>query len=86
MLRNKYDDCHRADSFGRIRIGNNVHIDFNVVLMPGVTIGNNCVIGCSTIVSRDIPSGLVASGVLARVIEDINEYHDKYRAHMFSTN
>ena len=54
--------------------------------MPGVTIGNNCVIGCSTIVSRDIPSGLVASGVLARVIEDINEYHDKYRAHMFSTN
>lgn len=35
----------RADRFGKITIGNNVNIGWNAIIMPGVTIGNNCIIG-----------------------------------------
>ena len=33
-----------ADIFGQIKIGNNVHIGMNSIIMPNVTIGNNCII------------------------------------------
>ena len=73
-LRKEYED---VDSFGRIIIGNNVHIGINSVIMPGVTIGDNVVVGCSAVVTKDIPSNSVAAGVPARVIESIEEYINK---------
>lgn len=63
-----------ADIFGRIVIGNNVHIGMNAVIMPGVTIGNNVVIGCGAVVTHDIPNNSVAVGVPARVIETREDY------------
>lgn len=66
-----------ADLFGKITIGNNVHIGVNAVIMPGVTIGDNVIIGCCAVVTRDIPDNSVAVGVPARVIETVDEYVDK---------
>lgn len=66
-----------ADLFGRIIIGNNVHIGFNAIIMPGVTIGDNCVIGCGAVVTKDIPSNSIAVGVPARRIKSIYEYYEK---------
>lgn len=66
-----------ADVFGRIEIGNNVHIGWNVIIMPGVSIGSNCVIGCGAVVTKDIPDNSVAVGVPAKVIETIDEYMEK---------
>ena len=43
-----------ADKFGKITVGNNVHIGFNTIIMPGVNIGNNVIIGCGAIVTKDI--------------------------------
>ena len=43
--------------------------------MPGVTIGDNVVIGAGAIVVRDIPDNSVAVGVPAKVIESIDEYY-----------
>ena len=43
-----------------IKVGNNVWIGGNVVVLPGVTIGDNVVIGAGSIVNRDIPSNVVA--------------------------
>ena len=76
VLRNN-GKLKNADKFGKIKIGNNVHIGINVIIMPGVTIGDNCVIGCGAIVTKDIPSNSVAVGIPAKVIETIDEYYIK---------
>lgn len=73
----KLPNAEKIDRFGRIKIGNNVHIGTNAVIMPGVTIGDNVIIGCMAVVTRDIPSNSVAVGVPARVIETIEEYEQK---------
>lgn len=45
----------------------------NVCVLPGVTIGDNSVIGAGSVVTRDIPSGVVAAGNPCRVIRLIGE-------------
>lgn len=67
-------NSEEIDLFGMIKIGNNTHIGTNVIIMPGVTIGNNCVIGCGAVVTKNIPDNSVAVGVPAKVIETIEEY------------
>lgn len=56
-----------------ISIGNDVWIGANVAVLPGVTIGDNCVIGAGSVVNRDIPSNVVAAGNPCRVIRQITE-------------
>lgn len=72
------NDAEKIDLFGKIKIGDNVHIGTNAIIMPGVEIGNNCIIGCGAIVTRSIPSNSVAVGVPARVIESIDDYIKKH--------
>ena len=55
-----------------IKVGNNVWIGGNVVVLPGVTIGDNVVIGAGSIVNKDIPSNVVAVGNPCRVIRKID--------------
>lgn len=76
VLRNK-KLCENADYFGKIKIGNNVFIGWNTIIMPDVEIGDDCIIGCGCVVTRNIPSGCVAVGCPARVIETIEEYYYK---------
>ena len=58
--------------YGRpVRIGNNVWIGGRSVVCPGVTIGDHCVIGAGSVVTRDIPAGMVAVGSPARVIKSV---------------
>ncbi len=66
-----------SDYLAPIIIGDNCHIGNNVYIMPGVTIGNNCVIACCAVVTKNIPDNSVAAGVPARVIESIQEYYEK---------
>lgn len=56
-----------------IIIGNNVWIASNVVVTGGVTIGDNCVIGAGSVVTRDIPPNSFAVGVPCRVIRKITD-------------
>lgn len=56
-----------------IRVGDNVWFGANVTVLPGVTIGDNCVIGAGSVVNRDIPSNTVAVGVPCRVLRPISE-------------
>ena len=53
-----------------ITVGNNVWFGGNVVVMPGVTIGDNVVIGAGSVVVHDIPSNTVAVGNPCRVIKN----------------
>ena len=56
-----------------ITIGNSVWIGANAVICPGVTIGDCCVIGAGSVVTRDIPAWSVAAGNPCRVIRGITE-------------
>ena len=60
-----------------ITIGNNVWIGGNSVIMPGIHIGDNVVIGAGSIVTKDIPAWTVAAGNPCRVIRKITE-DDRY--------
>ena len=54
-----------------IKVGNDVWFGGNVVVLPGVTIGDNVVIGAGSIVTKDIPSKVVAYGNPCKVIRKI---------------
>lgn len=77
VLRGMKPEYQNIDLFGKITVGDNVHIGTDATIMPGVNIGSNCIIGCGAIVTRDIPDNSVAVGVPARVIESIEEYEKK---------
>lgn len=70
----------RADRLGKIVVGENTNIGWNAMILPGVTIGKNCVIGCGSVVTKDVPDGSVVAGVPARVIEPIEAYAEKNRS------
>ncbi len=61
-----------------VRIGKNCWLGAGVIVMPGVTIGDNTVIGAGSIVTRDIPSGVVAFGNPCRVQREINDHDREY--------
>lgn len=59
-----------------IHIGRNCWIGAGALIMPGVTIGDNTVIGAGSVVTRDIPANVVAVGNPCRVLREIGE-HDR---------
>ena len=61
-----------------VTIGDNVWIGGNVVIMPGVNIGSNCVIGAGSVVTKDIPAWSVAAGNPCRVLRKITDEDKKY--------
>lgn len=56
-----------------VTIGNNVWIGAGVCILPGVTIGDNTVIGAGSVVTKDIPSNVLAVGNPCRVIKEIEQ-------------
>lgn len=61
-----------------VHIGKNVWIGGGCVLLPGVSIGDNTVIGAGSIVTKDIPANVVAYGNPCRVIREIGEHDRQY--------
>lgn len=71
---------HRMDgtfSFP-ITIGDNVWIGGNVFVLPGVSIGENSVIGAGSVVTKDIPANVIAVGNPCRVLREINDRDAQY--------
>ena len=54
-----------------IKIGNNVWIGGNVTVLPGVTIGDNVTIGGGSVITKNIPSNVVAAGNPCKIIKEI---------------
>lgn len=75
----------KADLFGRINIGNNVFIGYRTIILPGVTIGDNVVIGAGSIVSRSIPDNTLAVGSPAKVISNLEDYLNKIEKKIMHT-
>ena len=66
------------DAFGKVVIEDYVYIGNNALIMPGVTIGDNTVIGAGSVVTKDIPANVVAYGIPCKVIREINEHDKEY--------
>lgn len=62
-----------------IVIGNNCWIGADVTILPGVTIGDGTVIGAKSVVTKDIPSNVIAVGNPCRVIRSITEKDSIYK-------
>ncbi len=58
---------------GQVILKKNCRVGSHSVVMPGVTIGENSIIGAFSFVKKSIPDNVVAGGVPARVIKKINE-------------
>ena len=74
VLRKKYP---KLEITKPIIIQNNVFIGINSIILPGVKVGNNVVIGSGSIVSKDIPDNVVVAGVPAKIIKTLDEYLHK---------
>ena len=61
-----------------VHIGKNCWFGAGVIVVPGITIGNNVVIGAGSIVTKDIPDNVVAVGNPCRVLREINEHDKEY--------
>lgn len=59
-----------------VHIGKNCWLGAGVIVLPGVTIGDNTVIGAGSVVTKDIPANVVAVGNPCKVLREISE-HDK---------
>ncbi len=57
-------------AFAPITLGDNVWIPWDVFILPGVTIGNDVVVGAGSIINRNIPSNCIAAGNPAKVVVD----------------
>lgn len=70
------DPNRRWESEGEtaaVRVGNNVWLGSRVMILKGVEIGDDSVIAAGSIVTRNVPSGVLAAGAPARVIRQITE-------------
>jgi len=56
-----------------VKIGNNCWLGANVSILPGVTIGNGCVIAAGAVVTHDLEDNVLAAGVPAKVIRIIDQ-------------
>ena len=60
------------------RTGENLWVGGNTVINPGVTIGDNVIIGSGSVVTKDIPSGVIAAGNPCRVLRPVTEEDTRY--------
>ncbi len=75
VFRNYYHEL--IPSSGKVKIGNNIYFGTNVIVLKGVTIGDNCVIAAGSVVNKDIPANCVVAGVPAKVICSLDKYFEK---------
>ena len=67
-------ELRRKQEFGKpIEIGSNVWVGGGAIICPGVKIGSKTVIGAGSVVTKDIPDGVVAAGNPCRVMREITE-------------
>ena len=61
-----------------VRIGKNCWLGAGVIVLPGITIGDNVVVGAGSVVTKDLPSGVVAVGNPCKILREIGEHDKEY--------
>lgn len=70
----------KLDSVGKIDILDNSFVGHGAIVMPGVTIGPNSIVAAGTVVTKDVPPGVVVGGVPAKVIGTTQALVDRIEA------
>lgn len=60
-----------------ITVGDYVYIGVRSIILPGVNIGNNCIIAAGSVVTKDVPDNTVVGGIPAKVIKSTDAYFEK---------
>ena len=68
-----------GNRFGTIWIGDNSFVGANALLMPGIRIGPDSIVGAGSLVTHDVPPNTVVGGVPARVLCSLDEYIARYQ-------
>lgn len=61
-----------------ITIGDNTWFGANVTVLPGVTVGKNCVVGAGSLVTRDVPDNSLVLGSPGRVVRKLEDNEDRW--------
>jgi acetyltransferase-like isoleucine patch superfamily enzyme len=62
-----------------IVVGDNVYFGIDTLVLPGVNIGDNVVIGARSVITKDVPSNSVVAGTPARVLDTLENYFTKFK-------
>lgn len=77
---------NKTDLFGYIKIGDNCFVGMNTIILPGVTIADNIIIGAGSVVSKSFKNeNVVIAGNPAKVICSVDEYKEKFKEKSLST-
>jgi acetyltransferase-like isoleucine patch superfamily enzyme len=79
------NDHPEWDIIAPITIGDNVFFGKDVIILPGVNIGSNIVVGAGSIVTKNLESGWVYAGVPAKKIKPITQYYDDVKIKKIDT-
>lgn len=72
----------KFEIMARIKVHDNCMIGVNSIIMPGVTIGPNSIVGSGAVVTKDVPEGVVVGGNPAKVICSLEDYVSKLNSKM----
>jgi acetyltransferase-like isoleucine patch superfamily enzyme len=71
-----------GNRFGTIRVLDNCFIGARSILLPGITIGPDSIVGAGSVVARDVPPRTVVAGHPARAVADLDDHIETYRRKM----
>ncbi|MFT3805094.1 MAG: acyltransferase [Burkholderiaceae bacterium] len=79
LFRRKYAvlNADFGNKFGPITVRNNSFIGVNSIILPGVTIHGNCVVGAGSVVNKDVPENTVVAGNPAKVLMSMAEFEER---------
>lgn len=73
------------DCFGKVKIGSNVYIGNNSLIMPGVTVGDKVLIAAGSVVTHSVPDNVVIGGNPVHVICSFDDYYQKNQKYNVGT-
>lgn len=65
------------DYFGKIHVGSGSYLGNNTMIMPGVTLGENCLVGAGSVITKSFPANSVIAGNPARLISTVEDSYAK---------
>lgn len=57
-----------------IKLGDNIFVGTGAIILAGVTIGNDCIVGAHAVVTKDVPDGSIVAGNPARIVKTTSEF------------